>query len=73
LLDSNVPEVDGFDVLQTLRQDPLTTFLPLAMVTARELTEADRWGARERAVVKHSIPVARLGVGAREPHPTHPG
>ncbi len=34
LLDANMPDMDGFEMLETLRQDPATARIPVIMVTA---------------------------------------
>jgi len=42
LLDLMMPEVSGFDVVTTLKSDPETQDIPILIVTAKELTEADK-------------------------------
>jgi CheY-like chemotaxis protein len=42
LLDLMMPNVTGFDVVQTLQDDPSTAGIPILVVTAREVTELDR-------------------------------
>jgi len=42
LLDLVMPDVTGFDVVQTLQNDPGTADIPILVVTAREITELDR-------------------------------
>jgi two-component system alkaline phosphatase synthesis response regulator PhoP/two-component system response regulator VicR len=51
LLDIMMPEMDGFEVLARLRQDPATSKLPIIMLTARtddkDIFEGWRRGADE--------------------------
>ncbi|MBI5443242.1 MAG: response regulator [Deltaproteobacteria bacterium] len=50
ILDLMMPDVDGFQVLEELRADPVTAALPVLVLTAKELTAADRARlARNRA------------------------
>ena len=42
LLDLRMPEISGFDVVETLRKDPLTASIPILVLTAKQLTESDR-------------------------------
>ncbi|HET9410685.1 MAG TPA: response regulator, partial [Candidatus Dormibacteraeota bacterium] len=42
LLDLMMPEVTGFDVVEALRADPRTEDMPIMILTARHLTEADK-------------------------------
>ena len=44
LLDLMMPEVTGFDVVDALRRDPETARIPIVVVTAKHITEADRVG-----------------------------
>jgi signal transduction histidine kinase/CheY-like chemotaxis protein len=41
-LDLEMPEVSGFDVVEALRSSPDTARIPIVVVTAQNLTEADR-------------------------------
>jgi signal transduction histidine kinase/CheY-like chemotaxis protein len=41
-LDLEMPEVTGFDVVDALKDDPGTSAIPITIVTARDLSEADR-------------------------------
>jgi signal transduction histidine kinase/CheY-like chemotaxis protein len=41
-LDLEMPEVSGFDVVQALKQDNATAHVPIMVVTARDLSAADR-------------------------------
>lgn len=42
LLDVNLPDISGFEVCQQLKQDPLTTHIPVIQITGAWLSEADR-------------------------------
>jgi CheY-like chemotaxis protein/anti-sigma regulatory factor (Ser/Thr protein kinase) len=42
LLDLLMPEVDGFAVVEQLRSDPIVGDVPIVVLTAKELTAADR-------------------------------
>lgn len=42
LLDLMMPQVNGFDVVEALRQDTRTARIPILVVTAREVTADDR-------------------------------
>ena len=42
ILDLMMPEVDGFGVLQALEADPDTAEIPVIVVTAKELTPAEK-------------------------------
>jgi CheY-like chemotaxis protein len=37
-----MPDVTGFDVVATLQRDPDTEFIPILVVTAKNITPADR-------------------------------
>lgn len=37
-----MPEMDGFAVVEALREDPSTRSLPILVLTAKALTEEDR-------------------------------
>jgi CheY-like chemotaxis protein len=41
-LDLEMPEVTGFDVVQALKRDNSTAHVPIVVVTARDLSAADR-------------------------------
>jgi AraC-like DNA-binding protein len=41
LLDLMMPELDGFGVLEAMRDDPATQRIPVVILTAQVLTEAD--------------------------------
>lgn len=42
ILDLNMPELDGFSVLDALRSDPHTASIPVIVVTAKELTKQEK-------------------------------
>jgi CheY-like chemotaxis protein len=42
LLDLLMPEVSGFDVVEALRADPATRQMPIMVLTAKDLTAADK-------------------------------
>jgi threonine synthase len=42
ILDLMMPEMDGFSVLDELRNDPTTASIPVIVVTAKELTEQEK-------------------------------
>jgi signal transduction histidine kinase/CheY-like chemotaxis protein len=42
LLDLMMPVMDGFEFLETLRQDPACVDLPVVIITAKDLTSEDR-------------------------------
>ena len=42
LLDLLMPEVDGFDVVERLRADPLVADVPIVVLTSKEMTPADQ-------------------------------
>jgi PAS domain S-box-containing protein len=42
LLDLMMPEVNGFDVVRALNEQPETAAIPILVVTAKQITEADR-------------------------------
>src|SRR5271156_5470023 len=46
LLDLMMPEMDGFQVVKALRDDPLTAEIPIIMITARDDLDARAEGMR---------------------------
>ncbi|RZI68858.1 MAG: response regulator [Variovorax sp.] len=42
LLDLTMPDMDGFEVVAALHRDPDTAHIPIVVVTARQITAADR-------------------------------
>jgi CheY-like chemotaxis protein len=49
VLDLVMPKLDGFHVLERLQADPETRFLPVIVLTARQLSTEERAMLRERA------------------------
>ncbi|HEY8357560.1 MAG TPA: response regulator [Ramlibacter sp.] len=47
VLDIHLPDVMGFEVCRMLRKDPRTSSLPIVHITAKHLTEEDRWESRK--------------------------
>ena len=46
LLDLMMPEMDGFEVVKALRDDPVTAEIPIIMITARDDLDARAEGMR---------------------------
>ena len=42
ILDLMMPEVNGFDVVKALSEQPATARIPIRVVTAKQVTAADR-------------------------------
>ena len=42
ILDILMPEMDGFEVIEVLKSDPLTRRVPVIILTAKDLTERER-------------------------------
>jgi CheY-like chemotaxis protein len=69
LLDLIMPEMDGFDFLAALRGNPTWQDVPVVVVTARDLSEADRRrldGAVDRVLQKGALGGAELHQEIRE-------
>jgi len=78
LLDLMMPDVDGFNVVATLKADPATRNIPIVVITAKSLTDEDKrvLNGQVVAVLQKSTPAGidlvtwldelmrRLGVGA---------
>ena len=56
VLDLMMPEVNGFDVVEALREDPDTATIPILVVTAKEITNEDRamLGSRVASIMEKS-------------------
>jgi CheY-like chemotaxis protein len=64
LLDLMMPEMDGFQFLESLRDDPDRIKLPIVVLTAKELTAEERAFLVERTVLvlgKSAQPISNLG------------
>ncbi|MEM1276518.1 MAG: response regulator [Pseudomonadota bacterium] len=62
LLDVMLPELDGFEMLRTLRADPRTAGLPVVMLTAKGLREDRERAAQLGADVFITKPFSNLEV-----------
>jgi len=63
LLDLMMPEMDGFEFVDTLRRDLSGPAVPIVVITAHTLSDADRRrlnGGVERVVQKHALDVESL-------------
>ena len=64
LLDLMMPEVDGFQFLEKMREDPDLLEVPVVVLTAKDLTEAERSFLAERTILvltKSAQPIGNLG------------
>jgi len=64
LLDLMMPEMDGFEFLEVIRKDDELTDVPVVVLTAKELTDAERTFLAERTILvlnKSAQPITRLG------------
>lgn len=59
LVDLNLPQRDGFDVLSTIRKEPRLTGVPVGVLTSSESTKDRRWAALH-TVDKYVIKPATL-------------
>jgi adenylate cyclase len=69
LLDLMMPEMDGFEFLQELRQRPAFADVPVIVVTAKELTAEDLGilsGQTERIIAKDQTYLTTLAAAVRE-------
>jgi CheY-like chemotaxis protein len=58
ILDLMMPEMDGFELLETVRRSPAWRDIPIVIITAKDLTEEDRArlnGGVERIIQKTSL------------------
>ena len=62
LLDVMLPELDGFEMLRTLREDPRTNRLPVVMLTAKGLREDRERASKLGADVFITKPFSNLEV-----------
>jgi len=81
LLDLMMPEVDGFEFLARIRENPDYDGVPVVVLTAKELSEAERSFLAERTLLvlsKSAQPIGALGAAlsaiaargrAEHPHP----
>ncbi len=63
VLDLLMPDVDGFEVVERLRADPLVDDVPIVVLTSKEMTQADhdRLAGRISYIArKGSLPKAQL-------------
>jgi CheY-like chemotaxis protein len=63
LLDLMMPEMDGFEFVDTLRRDATGPPIPIVVITARTLSDAERRrlnGGVERVVQKHALDAEAL-------------
>ena len=58
LLDLLMPGLDGFTVAEALRSDPVLAEIPIIVMTAKDLSTADR--ARLRGNAEHLVPKGSL-------------
>ena len=64
LLDLMMPEVDGFEFLEKIRENKGLDELPVVVLTAKELSEAERSFLAERTLLvlsKSAQPIGALG------------
>lgn len=64
LLDIMMPEVDGFEFLERIREKPNLAQLPIVVLTAKELTDSERNYLAERTILvlsKSAQPIGTLG------------
>jgi len=79
LLDLMMPEMDGFEVVATIRNDARWRSIPVVVITAKDLTDEDRArlnGGVDRIFRKGSIPrdelLRELRLLLATPTPPHP-
>jgi len=64
LLDLMMPNMDGFEFLERVRQNPHYVDLPIVVLTAKELTDHERGYLAERTLLvlsKSAQPISKLG------------
>ena len=75
ILDLMMPEVDGFEVAQTLKNNPVTMYIPILILTAKDLTVDDRLrlaGKIENFIQKSHFTKEDLLMYIRELEVTYP-
>ena len=63
LLDLMMPEMDGFEFVDTLRRNDAGPAIPIVVITARTLSDSERRrlnGGVERVVQKHALDAEAL-------------
>ena len=65
LLDLMMPEMDGFQVVKALRDDPVTAEIPIIMITARDDLDARAEGMRRGVSDFLAKPVFRRQLASR--------
>ncbi len=74
LLDLMMPEMDGFEFMQRLRQRPAFRLVPVVVITAKDITEEDRRrlnGEVARILQKSGLRMEDLVAQVRALAPTH--
>ena len=69
LLDLMMPEMDGFQVVEALRNSPKTSDIPVVVITGKNLTDDERArlkGWMVNTIEKRSIPQEQLAGRVRE-------
>ena len=69
LLDLMMPEMDGFQVVVTLRNSPKTSDIPVVVITVKNMTDDERArlkGWMINTIEKRSIPQEQLAGRVRE-------
>ena len=64
LLDLMMPEVDGFEFLQSMRKNEAWLEIPVVVLTAKDLTDSERTFLAERTILvlsKDAQPIGSLG------------
>ena len=60
ILDMNMPDLSGFEVIDTLKQDPETSMIPVIVHTSKVLDEG------ERSMLKDAVAIVSKNVQSRE-------
>jgi CheY-like chemotaxis protein len=72
LLDVMMPEMNGFEVLARLRENPQTCQIPVIFITARDADEDEQRGLDMGAVDYITKPIVIFGTLIAEPRPMCP-